>query len=235
MNTNAGAINETLHDIAEKNGYELSDNMNSIWTSATSTLNNTLSVYGDDFSEKLTGIGTVLDGIQENTSAMAGNSNSNKYLNEDIPAFATGGLAKHTGLAHLDGTPSKPELVLNPKDTENFLAIIEEIKKRQGDEIFIQSSLPYSMKQVPQITHSVGSVDIERKLAQIISQTSFNSGDATTTFGDINIQIDHVQDYNDFVWQLQHDDEFEKMIQTMTIGRVMGKNPFEKYMYNFKR
>lgn len=144
-------------------------------------------------------------------------------------------MAKHTGLAHLDGTPSKPELVLNPKDTENFLAIIEEVKKRQGSDILVGSTLPYSMKEVPQIVHSVGSVDIERKLAQIISQTGTNGGDTTTTFGDINIHIDHVQDYNDFVRQLQHDDEFEKMIQAMTFGRAMGGNPFDKYRYYLNR
>ena len=37
--------------------------------------------------------------------------------------FATGGLADYTGPAWMDGTPSKPELVLNPSETKNFLAL----------------------------------------------------------------------------------------------------------------
>lgn len=37
--------------------------------------------------------------------------------------FKTGGLADYTGPAWLDGTPSKPELVLNSTDTKNFLAL----------------------------------------------------------------------------------------------------------------
>ena len=37
--------------------------------------------------------------------------------------FATGGIANFTGPAWLDGTPSKPELVLNATDTKNFLAL----------------------------------------------------------------------------------------------------------------
>ena len=37
--------------------------------------------------------------------------------------FATGGLADFTGPAWLDGTPSKPELVLSAKDTQNFIAL----------------------------------------------------------------------------------------------------------------
>ena len=37
--------------------------------------------------------------------------------------FKTGGLADFTGPAWLDGTKSKPELVLNQKDTQNFIAL----------------------------------------------------------------------------------------------------------------
>ena len=38
-------------------------------------------------------------------------------------AFVTGGIADFTGPAWLDGTPSKPELVLNATDTQNFIAL----------------------------------------------------------------------------------------------------------------
>ena len=37
--------------------------------------------------------------------------------------FKTGGLADFTGPAWLDGTKSKPELVLNAKDTQNFIQL----------------------------------------------------------------------------------------------------------------
>lgn len=37
--------------------------------------------------------------------------------------YLTGGLADYTGFAWLDGSKSKPELVLNAKDTENFIAL----------------------------------------------------------------------------------------------------------------
>ena len=41
----------------------------------------------------------------------------------NIHQYKTGGLADFTGPAWLDGTKSKPELVLNQKDTANFLAL----------------------------------------------------------------------------------------------------------------
>lgn len=40
-----------------------------------------------------------------------------------VKGYATGGIADFTGPAWLDGTPSKPELVLNAADTKNFLAL----------------------------------------------------------------------------------------------------------------
>lgn len=40
-----------------------------------------------------------------------------------LPAYKTGGLATQTGLAWLDGTKSRPELVLNARDTENFIQL----------------------------------------------------------------------------------------------------------------
>jgi len=38
-------------------------------------------------------------------------------------SYNTGGLADFTGPAWLDGTKSNPELVLNAKDTENFIQL----------------------------------------------------------------------------------------------------------------
>jgi hypothetical protein len=38
-------------------------------------------------------------------------------------SYKTGGLADYTGPAWLDGTKSKPELVLNARDTQNFIQL----------------------------------------------------------------------------------------------------------------
>ena len=53
----------------------------------------------------------------------------NKKWNE----YATGGLASYTGPAWLDGTPSKPELVLNSADTKNFIALRDVLSKAMGN------------------------------------------------------------------------------------------------------
>ena len=45
------------------------------------------------------------------------------FKKTDVKAYKTGGLADFTGPAWLDGTKSHPELVLNAKDTQNFLIL----------------------------------------------------------------------------------------------------------------
>ena len=42
---------------------------------------------------------------------------------EGAPYAKTGGLADFTGPAWLDGTKARPELVLNQKDTQNFIQL----------------------------------------------------------------------------------------------------------------
>ena len=46
-----------------------------------------------------------------------------KELNKKVYAYASGGLATHTGPAWLDGTRAKPEMVLSATDTKNFIAL----------------------------------------------------------------------------------------------------------------
>ena len=55
---------------------------------------------------------------------VAADSSGGTYTYEgEIKKYATGGLADFTGPAWLDGTKSRPELVLNQRDTQNFIQL----------------------------------------------------------------------------------------------------------------
>lgn len=57
------------------------------------------------------------------------------FRKKDLTAYKTGGIADFTGPAWLDGTKSNPELILNARDTENFIAlkdILSSIMDRKG-------------------------------------------------------------------------------------------------------
>ena len=57
------------------------------------------------------------------TQTSIGSGGLSSDINMIKKHFATGGLADFTGLAWLDGSKSSPELVLNPRDTENFITL----------------------------------------------------------------------------------------------------------------
>ena len=57
-----------------------------------------------------------------------------------VYAYASGGLASKTGPAWLDGTPSKPELVLNAQDTKNFIALKDILAHAMGSTNNINNS-----------------------------------------------------------------------------------------------
>ena len=57
-----------------------------------------------------------------------------------VKQFATGGLANYTGPAWLDGTPSKPELVLNATDTKNFIALKDVLSRAMSSSSQVNNS-----------------------------------------------------------------------------------------------
>lgn len=50
----------------------------------------------------------------------------------------------------------------------------------------------------------------------------------------INVELENVRDYNDFLIQMQHDPKFERMIQAMSIDRIAGKSGLDKYKVIFR-
>lgn len=74
INENATFIADTLASESENVGYVMSDSMQEVWNGAFESLDGIISVYGDDFTLKLTSINSVLERIQANTAAMVGES-----------------------------------------------------------------------------------------------------------------------------------------------------------------
>ena len=122
-----------------------------------------------------------------------------------VKAYAKGGLIDYTGLAAVHGSPGKPEMVLSADDTQRFLEAAQMMR---------------SLITAPATAQSVGSVG-----------TSGDGGIGQVTLGPI--MIDHVQDYNDFVRQLQADPKFEKLIDTLTMNRMLGGSKLAKNNIRF--
>lgn len=154
--------------------------------------------------------GIYADGIVGKVTTVAlQKSNSSLKLGKYMK-YATGGLVTSTGMAHLDGTPQKPELVLNAEDTRNFIAL---------KDILSDMSSPLRLASISNFSHLLGG--------------GLASGIGNVINGGINIRIDHVEDYNDFVNQLRQDHQFERLIQSMTTDRIAGRSSLNKNNYRW--
>ena len=204
-NDNTSEISRAIREASDTVGYRVSDSLNAIFASDSWSV---LSDY-ESFSQT-TPINQIISGIYALISTMLGQSGG-------VKAFASGGLADFTGLAKLDGTPGKPELVLNPNETKDFLALRDTLK---GVDLTALKSTPYL---------SALDSNESRYRDLIRNVTNKNTDvDSNVTIGDINFNV-QADSYEDIIRQAQKDPKFEKLIQAMTIDRLTGKGSLYKY------
>ena len=198
-NDNASAICQTIRAESESVGYIISQETAKIWSAGN---NPTLAVYDSSFSKAQTSTNQTINGV---TSS--------------LKKYARGGLVDYTGLAHVDGSPSNPEIVLSPSDTANFIALKDAMKKASdGDgllaKLFGKSNTLAQLAKVGAIPDSSGT-----KIGNISYE--------------INIPIERVLDYNDFVNQLVADGKFESFIHAATTDRLVGGSKLAKSKYRW--
>lgn len=159
------------------------------------------------------------------------------FRKSDVKAYKTGGIVDETGMAWLDGTKQNPEMVLNAQDTQNFLELNDYLRTLSSQGLSMrEASYGYTPNGMT-ISHGIGA-DISSLASRVISDNGDsvnNAESAIITFGDINIAIDHVENYDDFVTKLQHDSKFEQMMQSMTIDRLAGKSSLAKNKFKWNR
>lgn len=149
----------------------------------------------------------------------------------DVKAYKTGGLVDYTGLAQLDGTPSKPELVLNAQDTENFMSLRDALRQMAAQELTMSRGKS-NFGGVSPVKHT-SIIDNSQAIKRMSGENPASNIQQSTGDVNFNIAIDRVQDYNDFVRQMQHDPQFDKMLQAMTVDRLVGGSSLKKYKFNF--
>ena len=82
--------------------------------------------------------------------------------------YAKGGIADYTGPAWLDGTPSKPELVLNAADTQNFLALKDVLSKAVSSSSSISNSYGDATYEINiNVDHINSDYDVDRMAERV--------------------------------------------------------------------
>lgn len=159
-----------------------------------------LTVLGDEFSS-YDGMFDHVTGIHVHLAQIHTLISAMAEASGATKAYAKGGLIDYTGLAAVHGTPGNPEMVLSAADTERFLEAAALMRGASG----LNDLTKYS---------AVGGSGFSGTVINGLS---------------ITIPIDHVQDYNDMIAQMQRDPKFDKLINTLTLERVTGKSQLGKY------
>lgn len=100
------------------------------------------------------------------------------FRKKDLTPYKTGGIADFTGPAWLDGTKSNPELILNARDTENFIAlkdILSSIMDRKGLQNNTQSvgDMYFNIDiNVDELSNDYDVEDLSKKIKQELTDSA---------------------------------------------------------------
>lgn len=154
-------------------------------------------------------------------SQISGYKNGTDYVPYDQLATVAEDGAE--GIVHADGrlekvkALSESDAVINNKSFRNLLNFSANPVEVLRDAILGNQVIPKDF------------IDVSTPVAPVTNNVTNN----ITNNNNMNISIEKVQDYNDFVKQAQSDRKFETMVQDMTIGRLNGKSNFYKYRTKF--
>lgn len=118
---------------------------------------------------------------------------------------------------------------------------LQKIAAKNGDDLIAINTLkrgeavltPEQAKQFSKLVESLPYLNAI--INPNVSGLPKNMQSGGNTIGEIsiNIPIERVQDYNDFVTQLQKDNQFEKLVRSMSTDLLAGKSTLAKHKYKW--
>ena len=171
--------------------------------------------------------GTVVD--MDNIDPKTGRWNGQ---GGDVKLYATGTKNAKRGLAIVSESEYGDEIILDNHGNA-ILARGTQLYPFEGGETVINAN------DTSKILNNVFSPLKEQEfLGNMIKKPNYSSSygmhksnNNITNDISMNITLPNVTDYNSFVTQLQSDKRFEKIIQSMTSDRMLGKNSLNKYKF----
>ena len=125
----------------------------------------------------------------------------------------------------LHGSKQHPEMVLNAKDTEAFMDLTEVLRRLASR----------ASNGLEAIDDPFSNLDISVNPAlNIPTVTQPGTGSQSTNIENhfnIDFNLPNVQNADQLITELQRNNRFEKIVQSMTLGAMTGKNSMDKYRY----
>lgn len=232
INMDSSLIIDTIKAEAEAVGYILTDDMLNIWNN-NGDVGKIISVYDDKFMDTVTGVKSSIDDIKTLLERVVGSD----ILN--LPDYS-----------HKEETESTTDTENNnfaqevQKVQSSIDAIRERIKDRMelSKEVLVQSKSSASelAKNIRDSLLSMGNnADVLLNTQALQQQQLFEvpqlpvipvKNNSTVQQNiEMNVAIERVMDYNDFLSQLRNDSKFEKLIHAITIDQLDGGSSLSKY------
>ena len=217
VNANSEAIANTIMDAAKQAGYSLTDSM----TTALVGDGSMITKYTQGLANELTTLNSAISEIAQNVAnmAMVGDAAAAKTVSGmKVQGYSNGG----------------------------YIAELQKIAMRNGDDMITVNTLKpgeaiMTPDQATQFSKLVNNLPVLHNLMTgsehiptVYSEAT--AGYGNVQYGDINVTfpIDHVQDYNELVSQIQKDAKFERFIEDITVGRMLGGGKLSKYNQKWK-
>lgn len=99
--------------------------------------------------------------------------------------------------------------------------------------LFPQSDNMYYYDRIENVEIPITGINNCSDKINLLRETQNNNYNVSVDVGGVTIPINHVNDINDFVRQLQNSKRFEKMVQSMTVNQLGDGSRFDKYKYNW--
>ncbi len=136
------------------------------------------------------------------------------FKKSDVKAYKTGGLVDETGLAWLDGTKGRPEMVLNPHDTENYMKLTETLRSVANTNMF----------------DAIGNY---AKLPNFVPNGNMQNREGDITFDIKMYGVNDPQEMAQQVKKIYQDNigNVRKTIRADVYGGMLNKNGLTRYKY----
>lgn len=137
-------------------------------------------------------------------------------------------LAREVGEDHMIAA-KEGERVLTEEQNRNFEKLAENGFKPIDEDLqkqFIKLSSTFDSGKIDNFVDKISKVDLPN-----VDQPVNNNNSIQTNVGDVSINLPNVTNKQEFVSWLKNDGQIEKIIQSMTLSKMIGENSYDKLKY----
>ena len=227
INENRVDIRTTLKEESSAVGYTISKELDKVWQT-----NNALTTYQQGIKSHTSAISSAVSSIQQdvntmmirmNNSATASinDSKKNRATTKITKAYATGSRLinkNQTAWTQENGR----EAIIRPSDG----AVLTPLAK--GDSVLNNAATDNLFKFTNDPTNFIKE-NLVGSLNAGTTSSNINNNSTSINLENVNFNLPNVKNYDEFFAKMQGDKRFEQMIQSMTVGRMMGQSKYNKY------